>query len=158
MSDLGTLGGEVSESIWLNDAGDVVGSADLPGGKIHHAALWRKGKLLDLGTVRGDPCSRGRGLNARGQVVGGSSDCSNFLHAFLWEGSGPMVDLNTVIPADSGVQLTNAFNINDRGEILAKAAPIGFTPNDDADLGHLALLIPCDEQHPGLEGCDYSEP
>lgn len=41
--------------------------------------------------------------------------------------------------------LTNAFNINDRGEILAKAAPVGFTPNDDADLGHLALLIPCKE-------------
>ena len=38
--------------------------------------------------------------------------------------------------------LTNAFNINDHGEILAKAAPVGFTPNDDADLGHLALLIP----------------
>jgi hypothetical protein len=41
--------------------------------------------------------------------------------------------------------LTNAFNINDRGEILAKAAPEGFTPNDEADLGHLALLIPCKE-------------
>jgi len=35
--------------------------------------------------------------------------------------------------------------INERGEILAKAAPVGFTPNDDADLGHLALLIPCRE-------------
>ena len=30
-------------------------------------------------------------------------------------------------------------------EILAKAAPEGFTPNDDADLGHLALLVPCKE-------------
>jgi probable HAF family extracellular repeat protein len=135
MSDLGTLGGEVSDAIWLNDAGDVVGSADLPGGQIHHAVLWKKGKLHDLGTVDGDACSRGRGLNARGQVVGGSSDCHNFLHAFLWEDGGPMVDLNTLIPPGSGVQLTNAFNINDRGEILAKAAPIGFTPNDDADLG-----------------------
>jgi hypothetical protein len=54
--------------------------------------------------------------------------------------------------------LTNAFNINDRGEILAKAAPIGFAPNDDADLGHLVLLIPCDERHPNIEGCDHSEP
>jgi hypothetical protein len=47
-----------------------------------------------------------------------------------------MVDLNTLISPGSGVQLTIVFNINDRGEILAKAAPIGFTPNDDADLGH----------------------
>jgi hypothetical protein len=56
-----------------------------------------------------------------------------------------MLDLNTVIAPGSGFQLTNAFNINDRGEILAKGAPLGFTPNDDADLGHLVLLIPCGE-------------
>jgi hypothetical protein len=64
-----------------------------------------------------------------------------------------MTDLNTLIQPGTGYQLTNAININDRGEILAKAAPLGFTPNDDADLGHLALLIPCDENHPGLD-CD----
>lgn len=45
-----------------------------------------------------------------------------------------MIDLNTVIPAGSGLQLTFAFNINDRGEILAKS-----------DLGHIVLLVPCDE-------------
>jgi len=131
------------EMAWLNDAGVVVGSADLPGSQIHDAVIWTNEKIHDLGTVAGDLCSRGRGLNARGQVVGGSSDCQNFLHAFVWEEGGPMLDLNTLIPPGSGFQLTNAFNINDRGEILAKAAPLGFTPNDDADLGHLVLLIPC---------------
>jgi probable HAF family extracellular repeat protein len=152
MTDLGTLGGDNSEAIWLNDAGDVAGSADLPGSRTHDAVLWRKGKIHDLGTVPGDPCSRGRGLNARGQVVGGSSDCANFLHAFVWQEGGPMLDLNTLIPPGSGMQLTNAININDRGEILAKAAPLGFTPNDDADLGHLVLLIPCEnEDEPGCE-------
>jgi probable HAF family extracellular repeat protein len=151
MTDLGTLGGDNSEAIWLNDAGVVVGSADLAGSQIHHAVYWSNGKIHDLGTVNGDPCSRGRGLNARGQVVGGSSDCVNFLHAFLWEEGGPMLDLNSLIPPDSGLQLTNAFNINDRGEILAKSAPIGFTPNDDADLGHLVLLIPCDSDDEGCE-------
>jgi probable HAF family extracellular repeat protein len=156
ITDLGTLGGDNSEAIWLNDAGVVVGSADLPGSsgnQTHDAVVWINGKIHDLGTVAGDQCSRGRGLNARGQVVGGSSDCSNFLHAFLWEGGGPMLDLNTLIPPGSGWQLTNAFNINDRGEILAKAAPIGFTPHDDADLGHLVLLVPCDS---GGAGCDGS--
>ena len=68
------------------------------------------------------PCSRGRGLNSHGQVVGGSSDCHNFLHAFLWEEGGPMLDLNTLIQPGTGYQLTNAFNINDRGEILAKTS------------------------------------
>jgi len=156
ISDLGTLGGDISEAIWLNENGDVVGSADLTGGATHHAVLWRQGKIQDLGTVPGDACSRGRGLNARGQAVGGSSDCTNFLHAFLSEDGGPIIDLNTVIQPGTGYQLTNAIDINDRGEILAKAAPLGFTPNDDADLGHLALLVPCDDGHPNVEGCDYS--
>jgi probable HAF family extracellular repeat protein len=144
MSDLGTLGGDSAEALWLNEAGDIVGSADFAGGQTHDAVLWRQGIMYDLGTVPGDPCSRGRGLNARGQVVGGSSDCHNFLHAFLWENGGPMVDLNTLIQPGTGYQLTAAFNINDRGEVLAKAAPLGFMPNDDADLGHLVLLVPCD--------------
>lgn len=142
MTDLGTLGGDNSEAIWLNEAGDVAGSADLPGSQLHDAVLWKHGKIHDLGTLAGDPCSRGRSINARGQVVGGSSDCHNFLRAFLWEEGGPMLDLNNLIPAGSGLQLTNAIDINDRGEILAKSVPLGVTPIDDEDLGHLVLLIP----------------
>ena len=85
------------------------------------AVIWKKGKIKDLGTVDSDACSRAYGLNERGQVVGGSGDCQAFLHAFVWEKGGPIRDLNKLIPPDSGWVLTNAFNINDRGEILAKA-------------------------------------
>ena len=61
-----------------------------------------------------------------------------------------MRDLNMLIRPGSGLQLTEAFNINDRGEILAKSFPIGTTPDDEADLGHLVLLIPCDkDEHEG---------
>jgi probable HAF family extracellular repeat protein len=145
MKDLGMLGGDDSEAIWINDAGDIAGSANLPAPGIHDAVRWRHGQILDLGTVPGDDCSRGRGINARGQIVGGSSDCTNFPHAFVWEEGGPMLDLNTLIAPDSGLQLTNAFNINDRGEILAKSVPLGVTPIDDEDLGHVVLLIPCEK-------------
>jgi probable HAF family extracellular repeat protein len=144
MKDLGTLGGPDSEAIWINDAGDIAGSADLPTPNIHDAVIWRHGHIKDLGSLPGDPCSRGRAINSRGQVVGGTSDCHNFLHAFVWEEGGPMRDLNKLIAQGSGLQITNAFNINDRGEILAKSFPLGTTPNDDADLGHLVLLIPCE--------------
>jgi probable HAF family extracellular repeat protein len=146
MHDLGTLGGDNSEAIWMNDSGVIVGSADLPTPDIHDAVRWKHGQILDLGTVDGDACSRGRGINSTGQIVGGSSDCHNFLHAFVWEEGGPMLDLNTLIPPGSGLQLTNAININDRGEIIAKSIPLGVTPIDDEDFGHLVLLVPCDEE------------
>jgi probable HAF family extracellular repeat protein len=133
MKDLGTLGGPDSEAIWINDEGEIAGSADLPTPGIHDAVIWRHGHIKDLGTVAGDPCSRGRAINSRGQVVGGSSDCHNFLRAFVWEKGGPMRDLNTLIPPGSGLQLTNAININDRGEILAKSFPVGTKPNDRKD-------------------------
>ena len=154
MNDLGTLGGPNSEAIWINDAGLIVGSADLPGENLHDAVVWKDGKITDLGTLHGEACSRGRGLNARGQVVGGSSDCRNFLHAFIWEEGRTMLDLNELIAPGSGWQLTSAFDINDRGEILAKAAPVGFTPNDDADLGHLVLLVPCEDASESACGAD----
>ena len=145
MKDLGTLGGNNSEAIWINDSGVIAGSADLPTEGIHDAVRWKDGQILDLGTLNGEACSRGRAINERGQIVGGSSDCHNFLHAFVWEEGTGMIDLNSVIPPGSGLQLTNAFNINERGEILAKSIPEGVTPVDDEDLGHVVLLVPCEE-------------
>jgi len=147
MGDLGTLGGDNSWAFWLNERGDVAGVAELPGisgSQTHHPVLWKQGKIRDLGTVDSDPCGQALSVNARGQVVGGTSDCNFFLHAFLWEEGGPMLDLNEFIPTGSGLQLTFALDINDRGEILAKSIPPGVSPYQDADLyGHLVLLVPC---------------
>ncbi len=157
MKDLGTLGGPNSEAIWINDAGDIAGSADLPMPNIHDAVIWRHGHIKDLGSLPGDPCSRGRAINSRGLVVGGTSDCTNFLHAFVWEEGGPMRDLNKLIAPGSGLQITNAFNINDRGEILAKSFPVGTTPNDDEDLGHLVLLVPCENHDRACRNHDRTE-
>jgi hypothetical protein len=66
---------------------------------------------------------------------------------------GPIVDLNTLIPASLGATLHLATNINERGEILAEGLPAGC--NDRSACGHIFLLTPCDENHPDLEGCDY---
>jgi probable HAF family extracellular repeat protein len=98
--------------------------------------------------VDGDACSRARAINASGVIVGGSSDCANYVHAFVWKEGGPMLDLNKLIPSGSGLQLLSAFNINARGEILVKTAPVGTPPQDDEDLGHVALLVPCDDDSP----------
>jgi probable HAF family extracellular repeat protein len=106
--------------------------------------------MTDLGTLGNDPCGRAFSINLSGQVVGATNPCNGeFTHAFLSENGGPLIDLQTLIPSGSGVTVLYATDINDRGEIVA----FGVLSNGD---GHSVVLIPCDEQHHGIEGCDYS--
>jgi probable HAF family extracellular repeat protein len=147
--DLGTLGGNNAFASWISDAGEVVGTSGRQGDETHHAFLWKNGRITDLGTPGSDPCSDGSVVNSRGQAVGITSDChGGFLHTFLWENGGPIVELqNLVLPGSSLTVADNVF-INDRGEIATNAS----LPNGDI---HAVLLIPCDENHRGVDGCDY---
>ena len=152
--DLGTLGGDHSEAIWLNNAGEVVGGADYtaqcrPGVGGEHAFLWGKGAMTDLGTINGIPYSEADFINDKTQIVGNSFNCDfSTIDAFLWE-KGSIVDLNSLLASKSSVHLAVGSYIDNQGEIAA----IGVLPNGD---GRAVLLIPCDENHPGIEGCDYS--
>ena len=136
----------------INDAGAIAGYGDAPDGQTD-AILWRrtggKWQATYLGNLHSGYCALGLSINSSGQVVGnsGPNGCSTTL-AFLWEEGGPMVDLNTLIPTGSGLQLTEGHQINDRGEIAIGAL-------DANGNNHAVLLIPCDENHPGVEGCDY---
>ena len=143
LTDLGTLGGSTGDAIQINDAGDVVGVADLPGDQIHHAFLWRNGVLTDLGSL--GETSFAFALNSQDQVVGASQINATLVHAFLWE-NGSIIDLNRFVPSGSGVQLTFALSINERGEI----ASLGVLPNGDQ---HAFLLTPCSGDQTNAQGC-----
>lgn len=144
LTDLGTLGGDNASALWLNDAGEVVGYADLPPNPpgcmglacVDHGFLWKRGVMTDLGTIGTDPCSRALSINSRSQIVGGTAPCGHeFAHGFLWENGGPAVDLNAPVAPGSSLALVGPSSINDRGEI----AGYGVLSNGDA---HAFLLIP----------------
>jgi probable HAF family extracellular repeat protein len=110
--------------------------------------------MTDLGTVGDDPCSDASVINSRGQAVGVSSDCqSHVLHTYLWENGGPMVDLRSLVLPGSDITVAENLSINDRGEIAAAGQPncVAGEPCDK----HSILLLPCDDAHPNIEGCDY---
>jgi probable HAF family extracellular repeat protein len=146
----GSLGGDFTGAFVMNEKGHAVGFAYLPGNTIFHATLWKKvGDMRDLGVLGDDQCSYATGINAKGQVVGASSsDCAEVFRAFVWE-HGSMVDLNTLIPTDSPLQVGQVYTINERGEIAGEG-------DDENGTEHAFLMIPCDEGHPGVAGCDYS--
>jgi len=156
LTDLGTLGGDNGTAIWLTDTDEVVGQADVTGSQAYHAFRWRDGTMRDLGSLGTDPCSRALMANSVGQIVGATLAVCNVetTRPFLWENGGPMVDLNTLVLASAGAVLYEADNINELGEIVASGLPAGC--NDRFACGHIFLLTPCDENHPDLEGCDYS--
>jgi probable HAF family extracellular repeat protein len=143
--DLGTLGGDNGDVSWINDAGQVVGVADLPGSETHDAFLWERGRMVDLGNL--GQTSRASAINSRGQVVGSSKTNDGQFHAFLWNKGTPMIDLNVFVPEGADLQLlTDALNINDRGEIMGLGFPPGI-PTDNIDFGaHVFLLVPCRDE------------
>ena len=145
------------EAFWINEAGEVVGIAGIPAPcpgsspprEAAHAFLWRQGVMADLGALAGSPISQANFINSRSQVVGDSMPCDfSAVTAFLWE-NGSLVDLNTLIPPSTPFSVFTASFISDQGEIAA----FGALANGDQ---HAVLLIPCDENHPDVEGCDYS--
>lgn len=160
MIDLGTLGGDKGTATWINEEGAVLGTAFLPGGQpsnnTWHAFIWKNGVKTDLGTPDGDLCTDASVINSREQAVGISSDCNgNENRPWLWE-RGSILDLRTLVLPGSDLTVWEDLHINDRGEIAAKARVPSCFVTGGTCTNHIVLLIPCDEAHPNIEGCDYT--
>jgi probable HAF family extracellular repeat protein len=135
VTDLGNLGGTEgfagNHACAINNQGQVVGHAN--SNITTRAFLWNKETgMQSLDPVPGDFASLAIGINDRGEAVGLSLDANFNLRAVLWENGVPL-DLNHLIPANSGLYLQLADSINASGEI------VGFAQASNGDVhGFLA--------------------
>ncbi|MBT8484600.1 MAG: DUF3466 family protein [Phycisphaerales bacterium] len=147
LTDLGTLGGDLSRALDMNDHGVIVGwstTAESPRGERHAFVIGEEG-MIDLGTL-GGPWSEARAVNNAGQIVGVSTTPEGEEHAF-YVYQDMLLDLNDLVPsvgrvvpndsiAECGAPLRvliEANGINDEGWIVA----CGYVEADDALHGFL---------------------
>lgn len=120
--NLGTLGGNGSIAVGINDQGQVIGySRDAS--NAYKPFVWENGVMRALPTL-GGPCATNAfacaalGINERGDVVGRTVAPDGMMHATLWRHTGEMVDLG--VPA--GWSSSSASGINERGQIVGFVA------------------------------------
>ena len=113
MVDLGTLGGDFSQALAVNDGGQVVGVSKTVAGQFHAFSWTAGGPMVDLGTL-GGLTSEAFAVNDGGQVVGVSTTtAAGVQHAFSWTADDGMVDLGTL-----GGNFSQAAAVNDGGEVV----------------------------------------
>jgi probable HAF family extracellular repeat protein len=143
--DMGGFGGTVNTdlpgvgtiALSINNRGQAVGAAALPGNMARHAFLWSRklGHMLDLGTIQGDTDSAALGINDEGTVVGASLDSDGNPRVFLFS-KGTMRDLNTLVPPDAPIYMLIPYAINSEGQVA------GFGVTGTGEI-HGFLASPC---------------
>lgn len=117
MRDLGSPTGGSTRAFAINDLGHTVGvdygMATGQGG-IAGMVVWGEETLLVPQPTGGRPSPHD--INNHGQIVG--SFGVNETNAFVWHAGTGFVDLEGLIPLDSGWDLEEAFAINDAGQIV----------------------------------------
>jgi probable HAF family extracellular repeat protein len=102
--------------------GRLAGESPTDAGETHAAVVDANG-VRDLGTLGGS-FSTARGLNANGEIVGGSlTPGDEAHHGFVWL-DGRMRDLNDLM-VDGGWEVVHALAIDDEGLIVALASREG---------------------------------
>lgn len=139
ITDLGTLGGDYSGALGINDAGQIVGYSRTDSGPIR-GFLYENGVMKILGTLGGD-YSNAQAINEAGDIAGGSTIASGDNHAFL-DRQGEMFDLGTL-----GGTYGFAFGLNDAGQVVgmstvASGAYHGFIYSNGMMLDLNSLIDP----------------
>ncbi len=135
--DVGTLGGENSKAIAINDQGVVVGwSETCPPECRTEAFVWQNGVIAPLGTL-GGAWSQAVSVNSLGQIVGMSETASGEVHAFI-AFEGKIRDLNEALEFDQGPDLST------KKGAAARAAYVPFVVLSEAnDISEDGRIVGC---------------
>jgi probable HAF family extracellular repeat protein len=133
---MGGMGGASGGQSWsVNNMGQEAGQAEMAGGNFHAFASGSSGMMggrttVDLGTLGGTN-SFAYGMNDGGTVVGTAQMMGGTYHAFMVTnalgGMVRMMDLNTLIPTNSGWELMEARGMNAAGQIIGWGMHAGHT-------------------------------
>ena len=123
----------------VNNLGQAVGYAQVNRNHAHAFLSDTNGRLRDLGTLFPGTSSNALAINEAGVVVGISFRPEDdpdgiFADAFVFTAANDMQNLNDLINPRLNIQLFQADDINERGQILA----LGFAGNEQ----HTFLLTP----------------
>jgi probable HAF family extracellular repeat protein len=110
----------------INNAGVIVGAISFNNGAPSHAAIYTNGVWTDLGAFPGATAgTAATGINTAGQIIAVAGYRVTSYHPFIPAKTiacivrnGGVVNLNTLIPTNSGFNLSRAIAINDAGQIL----------------------------------------
>ena len=130
---MGGMGASGGQAWFVNDLGQTVGQAQMPGGN-HHAFAGSGGMMggmtMDLGTLGGTN-SIAYCINNGGDVVGTAEMSNGVHHAFMVTNAvsamAGMMDLNDLIPTNSGWEMMEARGINASGQIVGWGMHAGHT-------------------------------
>jgi probable HAF family extracellular repeat protein len=128
MTSLGfPAGASASSAFAIDSTGKLIAGA-IYIAATSHAALHKNGIWVDLGAFPGALGTSARGVNSSAQVVGTAVFPVKSYHPFkpgkhvgFIYSNHTLVDLNTLIPTNSGFTITDALGTNDPGQILCNA-------------------------------------
>lgn len=118
MLDLGTLGGNESTALGVNEAGQVVGQSYRSDGTFG-AFMHVHGRMLDLPVLNVEkPYGVAAAINVAGNIVGSAMASDGEYHAVTWE-DGQIRDLGTL-----GGRTSAATSINSAGQIVGRSGTL----------------------------------